>query len=248
MNSKSFYHYPLFTKFKMVLIAKLFGMDAWSKYHRKWTDKSMNKYGPEALSRIGEVALSLNADWCLVWGSVLAYYREHGFIKGDNDIDIGMKAEDFSVEFVNSLIRCGFEFSFGTVNKDYKDYHIAFNYKNVKIDIYTYSINDDKIILYSPEALNGNWKKSFEDEIFQDKWGIYPFKGFREVKFVGEKVKVFNNADEVLRMTYGDDFMTPIKGKKAQKSENILIPDISNSFSILINYDEFVDLKKRKLI
>lgn len=219
------------------------------KYASKWTDDCNEKYGAETLDIVREAASESNTNWWLSWGSILAYYREHGFIKGDNDIDIGMFGKDISVEFVDRLIVKGFKFSCAIVDKNFKAFHLTFDYKHVKLDLYSYYIDGENIIGFAPRSIKGSWALSFKKNRFGEKWGTFPYKGFKEVEFVGVKTKVFENDKDILQMMYGEDFMTPIPGKKSGPSKYITIIEASeDNYAYPCDYNGFVELKKNHLI
>lgn len=212
--------------------------------------RDLNKEVPNILEIINKQTKKRGISYWLTWGSLLGYYREHGIIMGDNDLDLGFFYEDISVDFVNELINNGFEFSEAIIENNNKGYHLAFNYKNVKVDLYSFkrNIEEDKFIGYAPGPYLGRWSESKRNNIYLNKWFYLPYKGIKKVKFMGVETYVPVNDKELLMILYGVHFMTPMPGYKAGANQHIVIDDVSTSYSRRYNLEEFISMKEKGLI
>ena len=61
-------------------------------------------YGKKALLIFSETMESLGYDYWLMYGTLLGAIREHGFIKHDDDIDIGMFCEAIGKPLAESRV------------------------------------------------------------------------------------------------------------------------------------------------
>ena len=241
------YHYSIYERFFIRffnLLRKITKNDKYKSYRLGLLDRDMKNNGPEALSIIHEVTHKHNMQYWLTWGSMLAYYREHGFIKGDNDIDLGIWADEINVGFLEDLIERGFEFSSPIVDINHHGFHFAFYFKNVKIDFYSFFINDDKSMIegFAPLPIDGNWPKSHKINQYVIRRTILPYDGFVEVDYVGVKTYVTRNICDMLKIIYGDDFMTPKPRFKGNVSKNQYKEYDANHYATKIDYNEFVEL------
>ena len=157
---------------------------------------------------------------------------------------------DITMEFIDELISKGFKFDDSIVDKDFRGYHVTFNYCNVKVDIYSFKMDNTgkRFEGYTPDALNGNWEEAIRNNKYLTKRVDFPFNGIREVDFKGVRTKVPNGEIEQLKILYGEDFMTPIPGYKSKPNEHVFIDDINYFYSQSYDYDSFVDLKSKGLI
>ena len=195
-----------------------------------------------------DVFQSKSVDYWLTWGSILGYFREHDFIKGDNDVDVGMFKKDITLEFVDELIRRGFDYQCAIVVHDLSGIHITFNYKNVKVDLYSYEMNADstKYTGFAPMPINSDWNLSASQNKYAIRWVTFPYKGSKTVDFVGIKTRVPINTEEQLKILYGEKFMIPTPGFKNTKNDNIVIEYSDTKYAYGCDYDEFRRLMESK--
>lgn len=244
------YNYSLSTRLRFWYYKCIGNKKASINYYHTLLYRDLNKYGPEILKKINQLTAKRNMSYWLTWGTLLGYYREHGIIMGDNDLDLGMFYEDITLDFVKELIENGFEFSEAIVENGYNGYHLAFNYKNVKVDLYSFKKTDDGdlFIGFAPGPYHGKWEESKQKNIYLNKWFNFPYCGFKGTQFIGVPTNVPANDRELLEILYGEHFMTPMPGYKAGPNDHIVVDDVSKSYAKRYEFSEFVDLKERKLI
>lgn len=174
--------------------------------------RSLHRFGLEALRLIMEAGANLHKPVWLDYGTLLGAYREHDFIKHDNDIDLAMFGADFDLAFQRALYDRGFNIlrQFTLVDAQQPEKRqlteITLKYKQVQIDIFLKFQADGTTFGYlwgKGEAQCNKWK-AFRD--------VFSYSGFKESDFLGVKVLVPENTEDFLRCKYGDDFMQPQPG------------------------------------
>lgn len=182
-------------------------------------------FGKKAIKVFGEVVAEHNKIYWLAFGTLLGAYREKGFIKNDDDLDVAMFCKDITSDFVASLQKKGFKIDHCLLTDDKRFCQIAFKYHKISFDIYgfkTVDNNENNIVGFIPRALHGkNWDESFEKNQFKILLVTMPYGGIEETDFLGIKALIPKQTEMFLRMHYGEDFMTPIKGKKGNSRETI---------------------------
>ena len=244
------YHYSFSENFRLFFL-RLFRLHKeYSYYHKCLMYRDLKNEVPHILNILNELNDKRGTLYWLTWGSLLGYYREHGVIFGDNDLDLGMFCEDISCSFVDDLIEKGFEFSEAIIDNDYRGFHIAFYYKNVKVDLYSFKRSNDnkEFVGFAPGPYKGKWIESKRHNIYLNKWFYFPYTGMRKTEFLGVSTMVPENDRNILEILYGKEFMTPIPGYKASANDYILIDSVEVSFSRKYSYNEFKELKKRGVI
>ena len=246
---KQFYQFPIYARAYMRCCNLLGLKKNLNQYYYDLLYKYMKENGPEAIELLNNITERHSCNYWLTNGTLLGFYREHGFIWGDNDIDVGMYASDISVEFVNDLISNGFHLHHAIIDSKYNGFHLAFNYKNVKVDVYSF-YNDDKgnVVAFAPKAINDDWRMSYRIGKFSVKRKTFPYSGLTSVDFVGVQTTIPTNVEEILSIMYGQDYMTPKQGYKAKANKNIQIEDISISHAMLCDYSTFVKLKEEGML
>lgn len=168
--------------------------------------KKFQKDGLELLTLFANTLNAAEIDYWLDFGTLLGYYREHDFIKHDNDLDFGAYIED-AEKIRKVLISVGFELvrNYWVVGEDGKE--DCFRFNDSTVDVFYYKKNGNKLIGNSFNPLKT--VKLNEIIPFQVMQFIQPYSGLKRDLFLGVEVKVPKNADEYLRANYGDDYMIP---------------------------------------
>ena len=215
--------------------------------------KIVQTIGPEAITIFQKICWQHDVRYWPFWGTLLGAYREKGFIKHDEDIDIGMFDQDISVTLVDDMIAHGFRVIMAVVDKDLKKgFHLAFDYKGLKFDIYSCHKTDGEIVVFSPEPYNyAKFGQSPRNDIMDivhthiDSWA-----DLLEVPFEQITMTIPANTETILQQLYGKDFMTPIKNKKADDLPNpsIVHEDCREHYACVMNYETFKMLKNAHLI
>lgn len=138
----------------------------------------------------------------LMFGTLLGAIREGAFIAHDEDTDIFILAEDR-----NKVINALFDF-------DELGFKVA-RYSE-KRDLLTIIRNDDYIDMYF-------YKKFLNKRQISDNMVDANYLENREtINFLGKDFPVPENPKELLRVMYGEDWETPIKGNKPTNYNYIL--------------------------
>jgi len=183
--------------------------------YRKWLDRKKNKQflsgGHEALDAFYRAAKEADVPCWLSFGTLLGAIRNGGFIRHDNDIDIGAWHFSYSADFEKILRKYDFEKILQIeVNQGCYALEQSWKYKNVKVDIFYHFEREDKMYCHafyyeSPEKqlqLGGEMKVL--EMTFSN-------TGFSEFLFEGIKVLVPMDSKKYLIEQYGEDYMIPQK-------------------------------------
>ena len=161
------------------------------------------------MEKIKEVLDANGISFWLEFGTLLGAYREHGFIKHDCDLDIGLFFKNTTIVY-NALTKAGFklirEFKVGDDGIDGVEQ--TYEYAGVSIDVFYFHKDESGIYCnsFSP----------FEDEnrsisLFQVKKITVPYKGLTQILFEGMMLNVPIETDKYLQAHYGANFMIPNK-------------------------------------
>lgn len=187
--------------------------------------RRIRQYGTKAIDVLGQVASEYNKTYWLAFGTLLGAYREKGFIKNDDDIDTAMFCSDITAEFVETLCKRGFQLEHCLLTGDHKFCQVSFKYHKISFDIYGFNHKGDnnaEVVGFIPRALHGkDWDESFELNRFKVLLVTMPFGGVEKTEFLGIKTCIPKQTELFLRKHYGEDFMTPIKGKKGSSRETL---------------------------
>ena len=201
------------------LIRKIFGDKKVDDFKTKRKSENLVKYGKAVLNEFSSAAFSHNVEYSLAFGTLLGSYREHGFIPHDDDIDIAVDIKYLTKSFIHELIKGGFELEHVYCTEKKDRMHLALSMHSIKFDIYSYKVENDKILLSSPTFEKYGIEESNHMGKTQVLQYTYPFKGYKKIDFIGLEMMTFVNDYEVLEMSYGNNFLTPLK--KSQYSENM---------------------------
>lgn len=179
----------------------------WKYLHVKRKQMYMKKYAVEALEKLYEISSKRNVPIWLEFGTLLGAVREKGFIPHDDDIDLGMFAENFNYQIERDLYDADFtilrlfNLRYASRPNEKSLSEIALCYKGLQIDIFFFE-----------KCGNNRTCHSFIPSGF-NKWAAYeirfPFDKFKKIGFLGTEFLVPDKAEECLRCYYGDDFMIP---------------------------------------
>lgn len=181
----------------------------------------LQKYGDEALSLLTNCFNDLNVRFSVIFGTLLGAYREHGFIKHDDDLDVLCDIKYLSKELIYSLQRKGFEINRIYVSSDKIGVQMPMKYKELTCDVYfAYDDNasEQKHIYLPFQIENKNWEYSVTHNIFSVcNITISSPKNFISTKFNDYGIKIPQNTDAILKELYGENYMMSIEGKKAYR-------------------------------
>lgn len=175
---------------------------------------NVNKKGNELLSVIMSLSEKNNV---LVWpefGTLLGAYRNKSFISYDPDIDLGMKAVDFTDTIMYSLEtlgitkkRCMYLVKKNTEEK--RLIELTLNYQGLLFDIFLSDIID----LNKRRVYVSYGKISEVDNKYKTKYYTVDYRERKEkVSINGRDLYFPGDVNDYLESIYGKDYMTPIKG------------------------------------
>lgn len=149
----------------------------------------------EALKKIIEIT---EGKCFLFHGTLLGCVREGKMIDGDEDLDIGILAEDWKDKFLTK-IKKEFDVSVGYWKDnniiDKKNWgkisKIKIHKPNVCIDIWTKGIDDNRYF----HSIDGNFLLKTPDKFLQE---------FKTANFLGSEVRIPKKSEEYLAWNYGD--------------------------------------------
>jgi phosphorylcholine metabolism protein LicD len=188
--------------------------------YKKWLAKKKNQIFSEnaldAISKFDSFMKSHGYKYTLGAGTLLGAIREKGFIKHDLDIDTFMWIDDFSQEMIEELDLAGFKLLHTySIEEGKYGREDTFVYKDiVSIDVfYLYEMQDqypyvcDWFPFPDCDTMNESIKKH---------GGLLPRRVHMPVKrkivytdFETIKLPIPENAHEVMRYRYGDDYLIP---------------------------------------
>lgn len=171
------------------------------KYLKKNRDFKAN--GNEVLLKAKAALDEIGVMFWLDYGTLLGVYRDGKLISYDTDVDVGVLLDDYTPNIIKTLEKHGFEYERKIV-VDQGKYAMeqSFSYLNVKIDIFYYRKEGNKMISHL-FPLNEN-KDFVVREIYTT------FSDFTTIKFLEKDFTIPKNTELRLQETYGDDWRIPI--------------------------------------
>lgn len=220
----------MFRKYMVILTRKLgiykWTVDKLTLLINKRKNYYFRKYAIEALTQADKAFQSVDSFIFLTFGTLLGAYREHDFIKYDNDIDVGFLATKKPDNLQQLLESFGF--------KKIKHYYFkegnrvvieAYTYKNVQLDFFSYYEDGDDYFCYwgkrheSKSAAEANESDGFPSMTSRVERSTFSKKEFKGQSFyMADKTAIW------LEDIYGKTFMTPVKNWDADKYERRVAP------------------------
>lgn len=223
------------------IIKKILGEKKYHSLAKRKASRRLAKYGDEALHKIDVISKEMSFEYWLMFGSLLGAYREHGFIKHDDDIDLGIMSVNITKELVDKMLAFGFSFTSVKITSDNKHRMASFKYHGIIIDFYGFSFDDkdDSIIHgFTSAPLEGNdYSESYRQNLFRVMLVTFKYNGIERVRFNNIEVPIPQNAATILEGLYGPSFMKPIKGAKPFKGSIVDILPISAASASMVSID-----------
>ena len=188
------------------------------KRHSKKCSLLLQNIGEEALHAYFDVANELGINFIPMFGTLLGIYRNHDFIKHDDDIDMILDIRYLSDDLLKALSNHGFVFNSIFVASDFKGCQLPMKYKGLTCDIYFSYMEGNKIAhIYLPLAIqNHDWAFSCSLNLFRCKDVKIPLsQELIPYEFRNMKLMIPQNTNEILASLYGKDFMIPKKNAHA---------------------------------
>lgn len=187
--------------------------------YSKWRAcRRLQKYGREVLIKVAEALNPLSIQYYADFGTLLGLVRDKGFIKHDDDIDLGvMPGRPDYVKFVTALKSKGFSYkrgfeSCGIVTE------IAFYYKGISVDFF-FNVLDGNRMWYQVYTTGGVIPSPNECTDAITTTRVYrPLVGELEKYSDGKLiVPIPKNAVELLEVTYGESWQKPVVNWSANR-------------------------------
>lgn len=227
------------------LVRKVLGDNIITILNTTKTRFSMYLYGEKAIAEFDAIMRTLKLDYWLAFGTLLGAYRENGFIKNDDDIDTAMFCNDITPRVLQKLEDKGFVFEHAILTGDNQYCQISFKYHSIPFDVYGFRKNpsDMNVITgFVPRALHGkNWAEAFELNKFKILLINMDYEGIIDTRFKSTMVSVPRNAEVFLKKHYGDDYMTPISGKKGNSKNTVREIPIENMTALIVTKEQLFE-------
>lgn len=203
---------------KLGLYQQMMKIDTYFKERKE--KKAMDKYGLETLVAADEVVSSFGGQMFLAFGTLLGAYREHDFIKHDNDIDVGLLASQRPDNMMDLMLKAGFKLRAQQYVKESGRIVVdRFERKDVGIDFF-YFFDDDRFAGDSQYADNiytyigyrhetKDWREANATDGFPTIIKPQVRTSFSRRDFLGHSFFMPDAVEDWLIRLYGEHFMTP---------------------------------------
>jgi len=171
------------------------------KYLRKNRDFKAN--GNEVLLKAKAALDEVGVMFWLDYGTLLGVYRDGKLISYDTDVDVGVFLKDYSPKIIEAFEKHGFQYERKIV-VDEGNYAMeqSFSFRKVKIDLFYYKKEGDKLISHLfPLDKNKNFVVR---EIYTS------YSDFKQIEFLDQAFNIPKDTDLRLEETYGKEWKIPI--------------------------------------
>lgn len=181
-----------------------------SKRKKRKKQILFEKCSDEVIGLFFKALKESNTTFWLACGTLLGAVRENGFIKGDNDMDVGVFDDTDFDAMDSTLKKYGFTIKrrIDTYSKTgFYSFMLTYILKGVCVDVFVFHREDNNHIYmcdYAETLIIGKYTL----HQFVRKISV-PFDGLMEYDFLGHRVFIPKNYQEYIAAHFGDDFMTP---------------------------------------
>lgn len=178
----------------------------YQKYLRSWVHKrrqqALERRTVQEIREIAQILYQNGCVWSLQSGNALGIYRDGGFIKNEEDVDIAVLAETWHAGIEQEIRQKGYQVSMycGGYEVGSEGVHITFQKRGMIFDLYpTFKDTWDGV---SYRWYGGDYASRyyFEPRLLEET---------RTVDFYGSDIEIPADTDAYLRAIYGDDYMIP---------------------------------------
>lgn len=162
----------------------------------------------ELLYKIDDALNDAGIFYWLDYGTLLGAIREHDFIKHDEDIDVGVKYEDYP-KVPDAMAAKGIKMFAQSFVNGQNGVIQRYIYKGITFDVYFYEIFEDSNMMrcYSFYRVEQT-KKEKKTVVGVEKFEV-PYYGFIKYQFKNREFNIPQNVDLYLKVLYGEGYMTP---------------------------------------
>lgn len=198
--------------------------------------RAMAKYGYELVDKIEAFSARNHFGCFAVFGTLLGFIREGGFIGHDSDLDIGVLYWKSPAEFTRLLAKePGFTFLHGF------SYHgetieVTFQYKGVPVDFFFYKTDGERswctTCNWDPKANYNDVRENSVKHVYQAR-----VTELKNIVVHGVKTSVPCNSEEMLASVFGPTWRIPDPSfKPTQQPGNVYLDD----FGYIESYETIV--------
>ena len=154
------------------------------------------------IQEISDILYQNQCTWSLQTGNVLGIYRDGGFLKNEDDVDIAVLAKTWNVKIEEQSRQKGYQVStyWGGYTEGSEGVHITALKKSMIFDIYPVFKDTWDGVEYRWYGGDHKHRYYFEPRLLEQT---------RTVQFYGIDVEIPADTDTYLRSIYGDDYMIP---------------------------------------
>lgn len=191
-----------------------FSVNVINRMKSKKMSKYVNKYGLATLCEMDEAFSSVGVKMCLMYGTLLGGYREHGFISYDPDIDVAVRADSLPENYSDVLKKHGFDLIKQNFFKENGQViEECYRRNGISIDVFMMFPSDDGTIkIYSPRKHEyKEWKEANATDGFPTECQTVDQCDFERQPFMDKSFYFPVKINEWLTDMYSENYMTPIK-------------------------------------
>jgi len=177
--------------------------------------RKLRRFGPAIIREAHEILVAADLPYFADYGTLLGAVREHGFIKHDDDVDYtvpcGAPSPKHYLDAFANHPTFKFQWAF-----EYKGEitELTFSYNEVLVDFFFSRMEDGLAYNYAYRDTPGlvDWKPYRERRCVNGR--------YEDVDFVGAKLRIPENYDEILTTKYGD-WHTPVSYQREGRKDDV---------------------------
>ncbi len=202
----------------------------------------LKKYGYDVLKKVFEISREENLRVFPMFGTLLGFIREGGYIPWDDDLDLGCISHDADTPYkiADILInKYGFEFVRGFAYRG-QVVEYCLSYMGMPMDFFFMIPKGDHML-----TISSFWRKDMnyshyrQNSVFTTR---QPLVEGLETYFVHDiEIEVPTNYEELLVAAYGKNWKTPIKVVTSIDDGQSSNRELQDDFSYILSYTEFLN-------
>ena len=181
-------------------------MRLFKKKKKKIIKEDINiELGLENLLLAKDILENKKMTFWLTDGTLLGFYRDNGFIKHDEDVDLGCFISNLDENILFDFLDNGFKLDSIYGNRKV-GLEFSFKRKGMKLDIFFFYKENDKF-------WHGAWVRKKIDGMKKDNLIKYNYDPFDliEIEFYGHKFNAPDDIEKYISTKYGKNWREPVK-------------------------------------